>query len=124
MLVPYLTEVYTGLINRQTKEYIGVVRMKHYLNLPEIIGERLINQINANGDERIDYDEFVPFFLNLLVGNLEQKMLIAFKCYDIDGDEEITEDEVKIILRNIPVKILERYGYSHSTNHKGISSAN
>ena len=43
--------------------------------------------MNANGDERIDHDEFVKFFLTVLMGSLEQKMLIAFKCYDMDGDE-------------------------------------
>lgn len=70
--------------------------------MPELIGDRLVKQINANGDERIDHDEFVPFFLKLLMGTLEQKMLIAFRCYDIDGDESISEKEVEIVLKNIP----------------------
>jgi hypothetical protein len=57
--MPYLSNVYYGLIGRQYKDYLGVVKTKHYLNLPELIGDRIVKQINANGDERIDHDEFV-----------------------------------------------------------------
>jgi len=42
--------------------------------------------MNANGDERIDHDEFVKFFIKMLMGSVEQKMHIAFNVYDIDGD--------------------------------------
>ena len=45
--------------------------------MPELIGERIVRQMNANGDERIDHDEFVKFFLVMLMGTLEQKMHIA-----------------------------------------------
>ena len=41
------------------------------MNLPELLGERIVKQINANGDERIDHDEFVKFFLTLLMGSFE-----------------------------------------------------
>ena len=82
--------------------------------MPELIGDRIVRQMNANGDERIDHDEFVKFFLKLLMGSLEQKMLIAFRVYDVDGDENISDEEVKIVLRNIPLKYEERYGNSFS----------
>ena len=68
--------------------------------------------MNANGDERIDHDEFVKFMLKLLMGSLEQKMLIAFRCYDVDDDQVITEEEVKIVLLNIPLRVEGRYGSS------------
>jgi hypothetical protein len=38
------------------------------LNLPELIADRLLTQINANGDERIDHDEFIGFFLKAFLG--------------------------------------------------------
>ena len=41
-------------------------------------------------------------------------MLIAFRCYDVDGDECISDQEVKIVLRNIPIKYEQRYGNSFS----------
>ena len=47
------------------------MKMKHYLNLPPLIGDRIVKQMNANGDERIDHDEFIRFMLRLLMGSLE-----------------------------------------------------
>jgi Ca2+-binding EF-hand superfamily protein len=41
-------------------------------------------------------------------------MLIAFRVYDVDGDESISSEEVKIVLRNIPLQFEERYGNSFS----------
>jgi Ca2+-binding EF-hand superfamily protein len=84
--------------------------------MPELIGDRIVRQMNANGDERIDHDEFVKFFLKMLMGTLEQKMLIAFRVYDVDGDESISDQEVRIVLRNIPIHFEERYGNSFAKN--------
>ena len=46
--------------------------------------------MNFNGDERIDHDEFVKFLLILFMGTIEQKMLVAFRIYDVDNDENIS----------------------------------
>lgn len=70
ILFPYLSSVYYGLIKRGNKDYIGVQRLKEYLNLPPLLGTRVTNLINANGDERIDHDEFVIFFMRVLVGSI------------------------------------------------------
>ena len=87
------------------------------MDLPELLGMRVVNLINANGDERIDHDEFVDFFLKLTMGSFEQKMKIAFGCYDADGDESISEDEVELILRSLPLRLEERYGSSFNPMH-------
>ena len=39
-------------------------------------------------------------------------MRIAFRCYDEDGDESISEDEVELILRSLPLRLEERFGTS------------
>ena len=80
--------------------------------MPELIGDRITKQINANGDERIDHDEFVQFFMKLLMGTFEQKMLIAFRCYDVDNDENISDEEIRIVLKHIPIQVEQRYGIS------------
>ena len=84
--------MYYGLIARTTKDYLGLLLTKQYLNLPGPIGTCICNQINANGDERIDHDEFIEFLSTALMGNLQQKMMIAFKCYDQDENECIQAD--------------------------------
>ena len=71
ILVPYLTNVYNSLLNRfnPNKSYIWLESLKRYLNLPELLGIRLVKQINDNNDERIDHNEFVEFFIRLLMGS-------------------------------------------------------
>ena len=66
--------------------------MKQYLNLPELLGDRILDQINANGDQRIDHDEFVRFFVKLLMGSHKQKILICFKCFDFENEDEIQKE--------------------------------
>lgn len=68
ILVPYLSSVYFSLLAQGFKNYLSTQKTKHYLNLPEQLGNQIIKQINANGDERIDHDEFVGFMLELLMG--------------------------------------------------------
>ena len=70
--------------------------------MPFLIGQRVCNIINANGDERVDADEFVLFFIRLLMGTKQQRMHIAFRIYDADNDESICIEEIRIILKNIP----------------------
>ena len=82
MAIPYFSEVYYGIISRGTKDYITLARTKQYLNIPEPICERICSQINANGDERIDHNEFIEFMVTAMMGNLQQKLWIAFKCFD------------------------------------------
>jgi hypothetical protein len=42
LLVPYLSNVYFGLIKRQNRDYLGIKKTKQYLSLPELIGDRLV----------------------------------------------------------------------------------
>ena len=112
ILVPYLSSVFSSLIANGTKDYMSTPRTKHYLNLPEQLGQTIVGQINANGDERIDHDEFIGFMLQVLMGTKLQKMMIAFNCYDIDGDQRISADEVRHVLQHIPLRMEARYGAS------------
>jgi hypothetical protein len=41
---------------------------KQYLNMTEVLADRVLQQINDNGDERIDHDEFVGFMLQVAMG--------------------------------------------------------
>ena len=36
--------------------------------MTEVLADRILQQINENGDERIDHDEFVAFMLQLAMG--------------------------------------------------------
>lgn len=68
IVIPYFHSVYHGLIARGHKDYLSVNKTREYLNMPYLLGQRICNLINANGDERIDPDEFVKFFLQATMG--------------------------------------------------------
>mgnify|MGYP002634219741 CR=1 FL=1 len=112
MVVPYLSSVFFGLVQRGTKDYVTLAKTKQYLNLPVAIAEAVCKQINANGDERIDHDEFVGFMIDVLMGSLEQRMMIAFKCYDPERNEFINMEDVKQLLKYVPINLEPRTGLS------------
>ena len=58
------------------------------------------------------------------MGTLEQRMLIAFRCYDVDNDQCVSDDEVKIILKHIPFVVEQRYGNSFAKQNFNFSGAN
>jgi Ca2+-binding EF-hand superfamily protein len=118
ILVPYLQNVYQGLLNRSNKDYLSVNKTREYLNMPFLISARVCNLINANGDERIDSDEFVLFFLRLLMGSQAQRMKIAFRIYDADNDQTIGKEEIRIVLKNIPRQTESNYGISVGKNQE------
>lgn len=82
------------------------------MGLPSMLSERIITQINANGDQRIDQSEFVIFFLKLLMGSEDQKMLIAFKCFDFGRDDKIFAKSIELVLKHIPDNQNKRFGVS------------
>ena len=57
------------------------------------------------------------------MGSFDQKMLIAFKCYDVDDDQCIDAKEVSTVLKNIPIHVEGRYGssFSMSGDNQGIT---
>lgn len=71
--------------------------------MPEFLAERICCQINANGDERIDHDEFIAFFLKATLGSKNQKMMIAYQCYDSGGDQQISKEELRLLLKHVPI---------------------
>ena len=41
------------------------------------------------------------------MGSPIQKLMIAFKCYDLDDNQSIEGDEVKYVIRHVPLIIEE-----------------
>ena len=79
VLIPYFSSVFTSILEGGSKlDYLTLNRLRKYLNLPPILAMRICYLINDNGDSRIDHDEFIKFFLNLIAGSFEKKMHIAF----------------------------------------------
>mmetsp|Transcript_17644 Transcript_17644/g.27301 ORF Transcript_17644/g.27301 Transcript_17644/m.27301 type:complete len:156 (-) Transcript_17644:603-1070(-) len=103
--------------------------MKHYLNLPEVLALRIVKQINVSQNQRVSRAEFVSFFLRVFMGSLDQKLAIAYNCFDQDGDNVLEQEEVEIVLKNIPyrqdsgIDDLSRYeqGHLRSMDNKQVA---
>eukprot|EP00351_Strombidinopsis_sp_SopsisLIS2011_P005733 CAMPEP_0116870784 /NCGR_PEP_ID=MMETSP0463-20121206/856_1 /TAXON_ID=181622 /ORGANISM="Strombidinopsis sp, Strain SopsisLIS2011" /LENGTH=144 /DNA_ID=CAMNT_0004507995 /DNA_START=324 /DNA_END=758 /DNA_ORIENTATION=- len=74
--------------------------------------------MNANGDERIDHDEFVAFMLQLLLGSFENKLKIVFQLFDFEEEEVMRPESVRLILRHIPIWSDCEHGLMHEECHE------
>lgn len=88
-VVPYLSDVYYSISNIEGLGYLKEENIKIYCNLPEILGTRLMNLINVNGDPLIDHDEWLEYMLTFLCGSFEHRLFNVFKIYDLNNDEVI-----------------------------------
>lgn len=80
--------------------------------MSEFMGDRFTSIINDNGDKRIDFDEWFSFFLKVCMGSQQQKLLIAFKVYDLEGDQSIGRKDMEMVLKHLMSSSTKRYGIS------------
>ena len=68
--------------------------------------ENIVGNIDVNGNQLIDYEEFIAATIHLSKLNREDMMMEAFKHFDKDNSGFITSEELKVG----PISI-----YHHST---------
>ena len=102
-MVPYLSNVFRSLLVQSRTEYLPLWRIREYLGLYGILGRRVVDIMNENGDERIDHDEWLPFMLNLIYGSFEQRIFMVFKIYDVDNSGILQPEFMRLFLRHIPI---------------------
>lgn len=58
--------------------------------------ENIVGRIDVNGDQLIDYEEFIAATIHLSKLNKEDVMIEAFKYFDKDNSGFITADELLV----------------------------
>ncbi|XP_074605282.1 frequenin-2-like [Brevipalpus obovatus] len=74
---------------------------------PSRFAQLLFRAFDENQDGNIEFDEFIRALSVTSRGSPEEKLLWAFKLYDLDSDGFITRDEMCDILDSISVMIGE-----------------
>ncbi|GFH16267.1 calcium-dependent protein kinase, partial [Haematococcus lacustris] len=63
--------------------------------------QRIMDNIDVNGNSRIDYEEFLAATMHITKLNKEDNMIEAFRHFDKDNSGFITKDEIITALREV-----------------------
>lgn len=83
---------------------------------------RLFEAIDSNGDEKIEYGEFLSFCMMQQLDNSEQAAWVAFKAFDLNGNGFVSLQEIREVLEqnNVPISSCESLDqYQKCMNQKG-----
>ncbi|XP_015781651.1 frequenin-1-like [Tetranychus urticae] len=72
---------------------------------PSKFSKLLFHVFDENHDGTIEFDEFIRALSITSRGTLEEKLLWAFKLYDLDSDGYITKEEMSDILDSMLIMI-------------------
>eukprot|EP01111_Echinosteliopsis_oligospora_P007283 TRINITY_DN2207_c0_g1_i1.p1 TRINITY_DN2207_c0_g1~~TRINITY_DN2207_c0_g1_i1.p1 ORF type:complete len:180 (-),score=47.46 TRINITY_DN2207_c0_g1_i1:66-605(-) len=86
------------------KDNSGSLSLAEFTQIPDLalnpLLERIIQVFDANGDDEIQWAEFVQVLSTLSdKGTREQKMKFAFQVYDVNGDGYISNGELFKVLK-------------------------
>lgn len=73
-----------------------------YMPLPGLLGERLFGVFDSDKSSSIDFHEFFTGLAIVYGGTPEDKKRFLFEMYDLDGNGEITREELAALLYHIP----------------------
>lgn len=86
------------------KDNSGTIEREEFLSLPQVssnpLSTRMIAIFDEDGGGDVDFQEFVSGLSAFSSrGNKEEKLRFAFKVYDIDRDDYISNGELFIVLK-------------------------
>lgn len=55
-------------------------------------------------DDAINQQQFVEIMLKVFMSKFEVKMKLTFDMYDFDQDENVTKEDIRLVLSYIPFK--------------------
>jgi len=74
---------------------LGYTELLGSKELAEVEVDTILDRVDTNKNGMIDYTEFIAANINLNEAMSNQKLQAAFNLFDIDGNGQITMDEIK-----------------------------
>ncbi|XP_046862538.1 uncharacterized protein LOC124456036 isoform X2 [Xenia sp. Carnegie-2017] len=102
-------------------EYIDKKTFLHYFPLEGILAERLFSIFDKDGNNVINYEEFLGGLTLCLAGSIDDKFQLVFDLYNIDDGDGISGDELATVLKSTLLAAKAIVGPSQN-NATGIDS--
>jgi len=85
-----------------TKKELGTVMRNLGQNPSEVELTEMINEVDIDGNETIDFREFLGLMVRKMKdSDIDEELLEAFKVFDRDGNGFITSHELKNVMVNL-----------------------
>lgn len=102
--VPRIRQIFDELTRQSSisGDRVDKSAFLRYFPLPGMMGERLFAVFDKDGNESIDFPEFLTGLTMIYHGTIEDKKKFLFDMYDLDGNGEVSAEELFTMLSYIP----------------------
>ncbi len=102
------------------------VLIKHSKNVPVTEFDHIIKELDYNGNEKINYTEFLAATLSIQTILTHQKLEALYRQFDVDGNDKITRENIKDAMFKLGKEIneqdLDDIMEKHDANKDGFLS--
>eukprot|EP01083_Nonionella_stella_P294196 1000339_1 len=96
-----LSSLFRSLAKRSPGETMDKVTFTNMFNLPGIMGDRLFTVFDKKGDGKIHWEEFVIGLASYSRGDIDEKIAMLFRMFDLNGENSVNKEELTTMLYSL-----------------------
>ncbi len=116
-----LRKSFKDLAQRSPGKTIDKETFLKFFPLPGLHGERLFHVYDTKHTGVIDFEEFITGLSISMKGTFDEKVSLLFKLYDIDNHENVSKDELRTMLNQIPGGALQMLITDHDRTDSQVA---